>query len=166
VHAVLEATLAVVEHAAAGLPDDALRRRPRGHWSPADILEHLSLTYSGTCVAMRRAVERGRPIGHRPTLKQRAAAAVVVGLGYFPRATAPAATLPRGMAPADALLAVRNGIAAMDLAIDECERAYGSRARVADHPLLGGFTIGQWRRFHLQHARHHARQIRKRGRAI
>jgi hypothetical protein len=30
------------------------------------------------------------------------------------------------------------------------------------HPRLGDLTIGEWIRFHLIHARHHARQIRQR----
>jgi hypothetical protein len=162
VHRDLAAAIATLERAVAHAPNGNLQRRSDGRWSPAEILEHLSLTYSGTVVAMRRALERGHPIGHPPSLKQRAAAFLVVGIGYFPKAEAPAMTRPKGVAPADAMAACRSGIVAMDTAIDECERAYGSRARIADHPLLGGFTAAMWRRFHLQHARHHARQMRQR----
>jgi uncharacterized protein DUF1569 len=111
---------------------------------------------------MRRALERGRPIGHPPTPKQRVAALFVVGAGYFPKVAAPAATRPVGAAPSDALEACRAGIVAMDAAIEECERTFGRRAWIADHPFLGGFTARRWRRFHLQHARHHAKQIRER----
>jgi hypothetical protein len=163
VHRDLAAAIATIERAVAHAGNADLHRRSQGRWSPAEILEHLSLTYSGTVVAMRRALERGHPIGHAPTLKQRAAALLVVGVGYFPKVEAPAMTRPKGMAPADALAACRTGIVAMDAAIDECERAYGRRARIADHPLLGGFTAAMWRRFHLQHARHHARQIDQRS---
>jgi hypothetical protein len=31
-----------------------------------------------------------------------------------------------------------------------------------DHPFLGPLTASQWRKFHLVHGRHHARQIRER----
>jgi hypothetical protein len=162
VHRDLAAAIATIERAVGQAQHDELQRRSNGRWSPAQILEHLSLTYSGTVVAMRRSIERGHPIGHAPTLKQRAAALLVVGIGYFPKVEAPAMTVPKGMAPDDALAACRTGMVAMDAAIDECERVYGRRARIADHPLLGGFTARMWRRFHLQHARHHARQIRER----
>jgi hypothetical protein len=38
--------------------------------------------------------------------------------------------------------------------------------RVLDHPLLGPFSIWQWRKFHLVHGLHHGKQIRNLARQI
>lgn len=159
---VLERTRTTIERSVVTATEAAMCAAPTGKWSAAAILEHLSLTYTGTSRSMSKAMEHGRPIGHRPSVRQRAAQALVVGVGYFPRVDAPAGTKPAGLAPSAALAALRRALAEMDEAIAAAERAFGSHALVADHPLLGGFTPARWRRFHLQHARHHARQIRER----
>ena len=66
--------------------------------------------------------------------------------------------------------AVREALAAelekMDSGLEECERRFGPRAKIMDHPFLGPLTANEWRKFHWVHGRHHARQIRERiGRA-
>jgi hypothetical protein len=51
----------------------------------------------------------------------------------------------------------------MDAGFEECVRKFGPGARILDHPVLGPLTAKQWRRFHLAHGQHHARQIRERA---
>ena len=42
--------------------------------------------------------------------------------------------------------------------IDQAEKAFGS-TRCLSHFILGPLSAAQWRRFHLTHGAHHARQI-------
>ena len=63
-------------------------------------------------------------------------------------------------------------VAHLALALDwsaekfRARRAHGPMARRHDlfvkHPRLGDLTLEEWMRFHVIHARHHARQIRDR----
>jgi len=52
-------------------------------------------------------------------------------------------------------------IAEMDDCIARCEQKLGSRPALLDHPILGPLTGSQWRKFHLVHGLHHAKQIRR-----
>jgi hypothetical protein len=49
----------------------------------------------------------------------------------------------------------------MDRILTECEAKFGKHAKVLDHPILGPFSIAQWRKFHLVHGLHHVKQIRR-----
>lgn len=161
-HPVLQTTRRVVDRAIDGAGEAALASARDGKWSAAAVIEHLALSYSGTAYAMSRALDKDTPIGTPPGPTQRIAQLLVVAIGYFPRVEAPAATRPQGLAPAEAHRAFAENLLRMDDALTACEERFGSRALVANHPILGGLTVNGWRRFHLQHARHHARQIRAR----
>jgi len=50
----------------------------------------------------------------------------------------------------------------MDGALTECAARFGVLVKVLDHPVLGPFSIEQWRKFHFVHGRHHVKQIRRR----
>ena len=50
-------------------------------------------------------------------------------------------------------------IGAMDSIIAECEKRFGRRVRLLDHPILGPLTATEWRKFHLVHGMHHRKQI-------
>ena len=154
---------ALREHA--GLSPEALLRRPDGKWSAAEILEHLGLTYSGTTRGLQRLIDHGVPELPPPTLEQRLGTLVVVTLGYFPAGrVSPDAMRPKGTAdPATVLASTRASLAAMDTALDAAELRFGPRLRLLQHPVLGPFSLHQWRRFHWVHTRHHARQIRARA---
>jgi len=56
-------------------------------------------------------------------------------------------------------------IAEMDAVIASCERKFGSRRKLLDHPVLGPLTAAQWRKFHLVHGLHHVKQLRHLKRA-
>jgi hypothetical protein len=49
----------------------------------------------------------------------------------------------------------------MDALLAQCAARFGARSKVLDHPILGPFSIAQWRKFHLVHGRHHVKQIRR-----
>jgi hypothetical protein len=73
---------------------------------------------------------------------------------------APNNTVPRGLPVEKVRSEVGVKIAAMDEILAQCEARFG-RGRVLDHPILGPLTAAQWKKFHLIHGRHHARQILK-----
>jgi hypothetical protein len=130
-----------------------------GKWTAAEVLEHLSLTYVLTTKSFRRCLEAGRPLANSPTFRQRLGIVMVIRMGYFPPGReAPAAVRPRGLG-SKSVAELRASIRDMDEIIALCEARYGKAIRIVDHPVLGPLTAEQWRRFHLVHTRHHARQM-------
>lgn len=159
----LERLRRVLEDATAEASARQLAHGPPGKWSAAQTLEHLFLTYKNTNRGLAKCLEAGAPSASQATLKQRLATLIVVNLGYFPKGRkAPERTVPQGLSPEDVRSAIAPEIQTMDSGLDDCERRFGSRTRIMDHPILGPLTAGQWRKFHWIHARHHARQIRER----
>lgn len=136
---------------------------PVEKWSPAQILEHLLLTYKTTNRGLEKCREQETPLARRATLKDRVGTVLVVNFGYIPNGRkAPERAKPRGL-PLDE---VREGLVPelrkMASALDECERKFGVRTKIMDHPFLGPLTAEEWRKFHWVHGRHHTRQIRER----
>jgi hypothetical protein len=139
---------------------DLIRRRAEGKWSPAEVLEHLSLTYSGTVKNLERSLKAEKPLGGIPTLKQRVINTVILDFGYLPEGRkSPEAARPKGMPAGQISGEINNRIAAMDDVIRKCEDKFGKRSMVADHPILGPLRMEQWSKFHLVHGKHHAKQI-------
>ncbi len=147
---------------------DRMDHGPAGKWTPAQVLEHLFLTYRNTNKGLAKCLEKGMPLGTRATLWHRVGTLVVVTLAYFPKGRkAPEWTVPKGMPTEEVRGAILPEIQQMDAGLAECERRFGARAKILDHPVLGPFNVGQWRKFHWVHGKHHARQIRERlGKAL
>jgi hypothetical protein len=156
-----------LEDAMAGATPADLAKGPAGKWNSGQILEHLYLTYRGTNKGIAKCLETGAPLATRATLKQRVQGFVVLNLGYFPDGRkSPERVIPQGMPCEEVSRAILPEIRQMRSGLAECERRFGSRTKVLDHLILGPLTAAQWRKFHLMHGRHHARQIRQRlGRA-
>ncbi|MFZ0284013.1 MAG: DUF1569 domain-containing protein [Terriglobales bacterium] len=150
-----------IASATQGMDTVALTRQPQGKWSPAQILEHLYLTYAGTVKGFERCLREGRPLVHTATLKERVSALVVTGLGYFPSGRkSPEKMIPRGMPAEGVAQAIVEKLFAMDEVIARCEARFGRSTRILDHPVLGPLTAREWRKLHWLHARHHMKQIR------
>lgn len=148
--------------AIAGLSGDELSRHPPGKWSAAEILEHLYLTYTGTVKGFERAMEADKPLATTQTWWQRGQMLIVVGLGYMPSGRkSPAVARPRGLPREKVRAEISEKIAEMDESIARCEKKFGSGRKLLDHPVLGGLTAAQWRKFHLVHGLHHVKQIRQ-----
>ncbi len=159
----LESWRQELEEAIAGASPSALAQAPAGKWNAAQILEHLFLTYKNTNRGMAKCLEQGAPLATRATLKHRMAALLVVKLGYLPGGRkAPERAIPRGMPTEEVLRAIAPELQKMNLDLNQCERRFGARTKIMDHPFLGPLTAEEWRRFHWVHGRHHARQIRQR----
>jgi hypothetical protein len=67
--------------------------------------------------------------------------------------------LPRALPLDQVVVEVMQNLARMEEIIRECEERFGNTKPVADHPVLGPLTVKEWRKFHLVHGKHHARQI-------
>jgi hypothetical protein len=159
-HSYLESVQREIDQSVAGLEIHQLAWHREGKWSAAAVLEHLSLTYSGTAKNLQRSLDAGRPRVAAPTLRQRVITFALTGLRYMPHGRqAPAGVVPRGAPPETVLLELRRALAAADSAISRCEAQFGARTKIANHPILGPLTAHQWRVFHLVHARHHLKQI-------
>ena len=151
-----------IAHETQDLTTEQLNWREKGKWSVGEILEHLSLTYSGTKLAFDRCLQSGKPSARVPSATDRVRAFVVTRLGYLPNGReAPAGTRPKGAASESIREDFANKISLMEASIEESERRFGKGAKVLDHPLLGPFTANEWRRFHWVHGRHHLSQIRR-----
>jgi hypothetical protein len=152
-----------LEDAIRGASPSGWAQAPAGKWSAAQILEHLFLTYKNTNRGLAKCLEQGAPLATRATLMQRVATLLVVNLGYLPGGRkAPERTTPRGMSPEEVQQAIAPELQRMGSGLDDCERRFGARTKIMDHPFLGPLTADEWRKFHWVHGRHHARQIRER----
>lgn len=152
-----------LEDAIGSASPSALAQAPPGKWNAAQILEHLFLTYKNTNRGMAKCVEQSAPLATRATVKQLVATLLVVNLGYLPEGRkAPERATPRGMPPEEVQRAIVPELQKMGAGLDDCERRFGTRTKIMDHPFLGPLTAGEWRKFHWVHGRHHARQIRDR----
>src|SRR5258706_3677217 len=141
---------------------EQLTCHPEGKWSPAQILEHLNLTYVGTIKGLQRCLESGAPSASSDRGRMRWQRLIVVRVGYFPQGRkSPERVLPRGTPAQQVTAEILENVARMDAVIQECETRFGRTKPVADHPVLGPLTASEWRKFHLVHAKHHAKQIRR-----
>jgi hypothetical protein len=150
-----------IESAVAGLSAEQLSAGPPGKWCAAEILEHLYLTYTGTTKGFERLLQAEPPPANRPTWQNRFGTFVVVGIGYFPKGRkSPPVAKPRGLRADQVRSEIAAKIREMDEVMTRCEAKFGPRRKVLDHPLLGPFSVAQWRKFHLVHGLHHVKQIR------
>jgi hypothetical protein len=153
--------------ALSGLTPEQLTSHPPGKWCVAEVLEHLYLTYTGTIKGFQRLLEAGKPPVSATTWKHSAQALLVVSFGHLPEGRqAPPQAQPRGLPPETILSGLAPKIGEMDALLTQCAARFGANAKVLDHPILGPFSIAQWRRFHLVHGRHHVKQIRRLREAV
>src|SRR5574340_428832 len=125
-----------LESTTAATPAD-LAKAPPGKWSTAEILEHLYLTYRGTNKGIERCLAAGQPLARRATLKDRIQTLVVVGFKYMPNGRkAPERAAPRGMSGEEVVRAIIPEIQQVSAGLDQCERKFGPRTKIFDHPIL------------------------------
>jgi len=136
-----------------------------GQWSIANIIEHLDLTYTRNAAGVERRLGKGDAPERKRTLRQSAIRTMIVTLGYFPPGrTAPAMVVPQGRPFAEVAAELDGHLEALDRCLSEGERIFGATRAVLDHPVIGPFSIADWRRFHWVHTRHHVKQIQVRRR--
>ena len=151
-----------VSAAIQGLSSKELSWHRPNKWCLAEILEHLYLTYTGTTKGFSRVLDSGQAHRNTPTVRQRLRAFVVTGVGYFPYGVkSPSVATPRGWPTEKSITEIVSKIAEMDEIMSRCAARFGADTKVLDHPVLGPFSVSQWRKFHLVHGRHHLKQIRQ-----
>jgi hypothetical protein len=160
----LERLRQAIDEAVAGMDEAALGAAPApGKWSAAQVLEHLALSYQLTTKGMGRIVEQGRPAATAANWTQRMGAFVILRLGFFPPGRkSPERVEPRGeLPPGQAVETIRRSLTEMDAALARARERFGEKTKVADHLVLGAFSVEQWRQFHLVHGLHHMKQVRE-----
>lgn len=157
-----------IEDATAGICGEEWLRAPEGKWNCSHILEHLSMTFSGTARMLEKRLAAANPDPvPSPTLKQRIIHLLIFTRGEIPEGrTAPMGVRPKGIDGEEALRRILQYLGAMEEQIDAAEKRWGSSAYIALHPILGPLKADQWRRFHFIHTRHHMRQIKERRQAV
>ena len=156
----LECLRRELEDVTTGLTESALAQAPAGKWNSAQILEHLYLTYKNTNKGIAKCLETGTPLATQATMRHRVSTLIVVGFGYLPGgAKAPERAVPRGLPAGEVRGAVFEQLQSMDSGFEECERRFGPKVKIMDHPILGPLTANEWRKFHWVHGRHHVKQI-------
>jgi hypothetical protein len=153
--------------ALAGLDERQTQLKPGGdpaRWSIQQIVGHLLLTYKATIEAVDARVAKGAATKASPSVAQRVGQFALCRIGYFPRGRlAPervtAATDAPAVPGAGLTAQADAAIGEMDRRFTAGEQIFGSRRRAISHMVLGPLSIGQWRRFHLIHGRHHIKQI-------
>jgi hypothetical protein len=149
-----------LESAVEGMSSEQWRWHPPGKWCAAEVLEHLYLTYTGTIRGFERVMTSGKPLGSRPSVRDRVKTLVVVGFGHMPAGVkAPAVAVPKGLPAEKVREEFGAKIVEMDAIIARCEERFGRRIHVLDHPILGPLTAQQWRKLHVVHGWHHHKQL-------
>lgn len=146
-----------------GRSDAEWQQAPPGKWTSAQIVEHLALAleWSATGFEERRARD---PMIRRPsTTGQRVAKVLVMGFGWFP----PFLTAPPRSTPAphvDRVAADAHFRRGVERNLELAKLLLPARGRdlFVKHVRIGDLTLPEWMDFHVIHARHHARQIRRR----
>jgi hypothetical protein len=140
------------------------RHAPPGKWSCAQIFEHLLLSYTATTRGTLKAMQIGKPLGGKPTLRDRISTFYVAGLGFLPSGRkAPEQTTPKDGIGLESLRQFNDALVAMDATLTDAEKRFGTRVKLLDHPILGPLTAREWRRLHRTHARHHLKEIAERA---
>src|SRR6516225_1879535 len=124
-HSESEALRLAIERATVGMSADELAWHPEGKWCAAQILEHLSLTYSGTAKGLRRVLETGEIKVRPATWQERCRTLAVCGLGYFPTGRRAPEPVTPGDNPVRAVNEIQVNLAAMDQALTACEQKFG-----------------------------------------
>ena len=144
-------------------PDADWYKAPPRHWSSAQIVEHLALglQWSAAGFEDRRARD---PMVRRPLmLRERAARIFILDLGFFP----PFLQAPERALPPEKIerfVAEEHFRKGFQRIQEIAKLLLPARAHdlFVKHPRLGDLTLPEWMEFHLRHARHHAKQIRRR----
>jgi hypothetical protein len=162
----LKRALDEIVAATAHLTVEQLARATGGRWSPALILEHLTLTFRLNVSALEKALASGETKARKPSLYQWLSRVLVLDVGYFPRANAPEGVVPSGsIAPEQVRAAIAEALTSLDATLDRAAGRFGEGTPLLRHAFFAAMTVPQWRKFHWRHVRHHMRQVRRRSAA-
>jgi hypothetical protein len=159
----LDRTRADLRAAVAAVPLDAGQRRPPpGVWSPAEIVDHLSIVESKVARLLGRLLDQAGPLPPRG-----GALSALSSLDQYRlldrsiRVPGPEGVQPSPNANLSAAMAeleqARRGLQALLARVDGLDTERIS----APHPLLGPLKFEQWMVFLAQHEARHTAQLRE-----
>lgn len=145
-----------------GLEGEDWHRAPKGEWSVAQIVQHLSISVDVVAEAFEGRAHR-TDMRRRSTPAQAVIRHLVLGVETIPRGfKAPAAAQPSEHPDPELVQAqFRMGVERLRLFSEQWPQERQERVFVR-HPLLGDLNLPEWIRFHYLHCRHHAKQIQRR----
>ncbi len=147
----------------AGRADDDWYVAPPGKWNSAQIVEHLALGFEWSAAGFEERRARDPMVRRPPTMYERVARLLVMHIGWIPPGLkAPSRAIPTPhVERAVAEMRFRRGV---ERNLELAQLLLPARARdlFVKHPRMGDLTLTEWMDFHVQHARHHARQMRDR----
>lgn len=149
-----------LEAATSGMSDDAMLQAPEGKWCAAEVLEHLRLTYTGTAKMLEKNRDKGAveesPIDERV----RAARQLIFEQEkFFEGLQAPPFATPKTPPDPQVRVRIQEDLHRLAALLDEAELRLGKDANLGNHFALGPLNGEQWRHFHFEHGRHHAKQL-------
>lgn len=128
-----------------------------GKWSPAEVCEHIVLSYRKT-VALVRGDAAGYPEGPRllrPLLRRVLMNRVIKRGAFMGRAKTFEA-----LTPGDVTARPNDGVERLREAVAECETALRALGQTpVEHPMFGAVPAADYLRFLAAHTRHHRSQL-------
>jgi hypothetical protein len=147
------ATARAVDRARWSLP------RAEGKWSPAQVVEHIALTYEySRAVLNNNAPGPAAPRFLRPLVRRFFVNPVLKRGRFKPNGRAPAMFQPSSSpdAPAELLSRLETAVRVFE---DELRAAAHSGRATLDHPFFGTMPMTDYLRLQAIHARHHRAQL-------
>lgn len=149
-----------LDAATSGMSDEALLRAPAGKWCAAEVLEHLRLTYTGTAKMLEKNRDQAIVEPAEVSDQVQAARHLIFEQGkFFEGLQAPPFATPKTPPDPNVRARVQDDLRRLDAAIAEAAQRRGDDANLGNHFALGPLNGSQWRHFHYEHGRHHAKQI-------
>ena len=167
----LDPALARVDHqravaefieAARAVPADRWERRPDdAHWSPAQIAEHVRLTYEVVAAQFSGGPGlRVRTSWFRRSLLRVLFLGNILEKGIFPKS----AKAPREIRPGDGQIDRETVLAALQTAAADAEHLLFARwsdgSHIMTHHVFGALDSPHGARLAMVHTLHHAKQLR------
>ena len=166
-HPLLQQTHSALSEQLRGLDLTETQLHPPGTpeaWNVQQVIEHLLATYSLCTASLDSRLAKGRALETPISFRGRMAQWLLTDVGYFP----PGRKAPEPVRPGVVQLMPQDGAALeecvrvaltkLDETLDRVAAVYPSQP-VSTHLVLGPLTVRQWRRFHLVHGKHHAKQL-------
>lgn len=143
--------------AARGMPAVQWKEpRARGKWSPAQIVEHLALTYEGgRSILHGGATGPAVPALLRPLIRTYLLQPVLWTGRFFPGSRAPKAFQPTGSPVTQDVMLARLQAAAQAFE----KYVSGAQGTHIEHPFFGRLSLVDFVRLQETHIKHHYRQL-------
>jgi hypothetical protein len=160
--AIAENHQAVDEFTATARGIDATRwtlPRAEGKWSPAQVVEHIALTYEYSRAVLNHAAPGpSAPRFLRPLVRAFFVKPVLKNGRFKPNGKAPAMFQPSS-APGEAAELLPRLERAVRVFEEELRAADASGRSTLDHPFFGTMPVTDYLRLQAIHARHHRAQL-------